>query len=114
MTAALLQAFGGLAVLVALMFAAAWVFRRSGGVQALARGPVKVVGGVSVGTRERVVLLEGAETWVLVGVAPGQVQALHTLPRQELPGGDSTPMLGAPFQQLIARFAARPAGDRPA
>ena len=112
MTAALLQAFGGLAILVVLMFAAAWVFRRSGGVQALARGPVKIVGGVSVGARERVVLLEVADSWVLVGVAPGQVQALHTLPRQELPGSDGLPPLGAPFQQLIARFAPRTGGER--
>ncbi len=108
----MLQAFGGLALVIVLMFASAWVFRRSGGMQALSRGPVKMVGGISVGTREKVVLLEVADSWVLIGVAPGQVRALHTLPRQELAGSGAELPATAPFQQLLARLGARGEASR--
>ncbi|MDE3012090.1 MAG: flagellar biosynthetic protein FliO [Pseudomonadota bacterium] len=110
MNGAMLQAFGALALVIALMFASAWVFRRSGGLKALSRGPVRLVGGISVGSREKVILLEVADSWVLVGVAPGQVSALHTLPRQELRPEQGGQSAGAPFQQLLARLAPRGTG----
>jgi flagellar protein FliO/FliZ len=34
-----------------------------------------------VGPKERVVVVEVGETWLVVGVAPGQVTALHNMPR---------------------------------
>ena len=111
MSGAMLQAFGGLALVVVLMFASAWLFRRSGGMQALSRGPVRMVGGISVGTREKVVLLEVADSWVLIGVAPGQVRALHTLPRQDPAPTVSDVPTGAPFQQLLARLGGRGEGS---
>ena len=35
-----------------------------------------------VGQRERVVVVEVGGSWLVLGVAPGQVRALHTLPAQ--------------------------------
>lgn len=46
-----------------------------------AQGAVKVVGSTAVGTRERVVVVEVADTWLLLGVGGGNVRLLHTLPR---------------------------------
>jgi len=40
---------------------------------------VSVIGGVSLGPRERAVLLQVGGTRLLVGVAPGQVRMLHLL-----------------------------------
>ncbi len=105
MSGALLQAVGGLALVIALMFGSAWIFRRSGGLQALARGPVRIVGGVRVGTRERVLVLEVADTWLVVGVAAGQVNALHTLPRQDAAPQGVPAATPAAFPQWLARFA---------
>jgi flagellar protein FliO/FliZ len=46
-----------------------------------ARGaPLRVLGSASVGTRERVVLLEAGEQQLLIGVAQGSVRTLHVLP----------------------------------
>jgi flagellar protein FliO/FliZ len=42
---------------------------------------MKVLGGVAVGPRERLVLVEVGETWLIVGVAQGQVNAVHTMTR---------------------------------
>ncbi|MEW8461479.1 MAG: flagellar biosynthetic protein FliO [Candidatus Thiodiazotropha endolucinida] len=43
------------------------------------KGMVRVVGGASVGTRERVIVVEVDNQRLLLGVAPGQVRTLHIL-----------------------------------
>jgi flagellar protein FliO/FliZ len=62
----------------------AWLVRRwmPQGAQA---GLVKVVGATSVGPRERVVVVEVDDTWLVLGVGGGQVRSLHTMnkPRGE-------------------------------
>jgi flagellar protein FliO/FliZ len=68
-----------LAVVLAFVFVAAWVLRHlrklnlSGNAQQL-----QIVAQVTLGAKERAVLIRVNETQVLVGVAPGQVTALHT------------------------------------
>lgn len=75
----------GLTVVLAVLAAVAWLFKRFGLNQGLAgNAAAKVVGGVSVGTRERVMVIEVGEQWIVVGVAPGRVNALATMPRQTL------------------------------
>ncbi|NDP48410.1 MAG: flagellar biosynthetic protein FliO [Sulfuriferula multivorans] len=46
-----------------------------------AQGVVKVVGTTAVGTRERVVVVEVDDTWLLLGVGGGNVRLLHTQPK---------------------------------
>jgi flagellar protein FliO/FliZ len=70
----------GLVVVLLLILALAWAFKRFGSRLPMAgRGPVQVLGGVSLGARERAVLLSVEGTRLLVGVAPGQVRTLHVL-----------------------------------
>jgi len=93
------QAFLGMAAVLALIFACAWAARRLG-LQRLGAGSmVKVVSSTAVGRRERVVVIEVADTWVVLGVTASQVQALHTLPAHAgAPGSAaavSTPVLDA-------------------
>ena len=47
---------------------------RPGGSDAL-----KIEASVAVGTRERVVMVRAADTYLVLGVAPGQVRTLHVL-----------------------------------
>ena len=69
----------GLTVVLLVMAAITWVLKRmmpgAGGQHSV----IKVVGGVSVGTRERVVVVEVAGRWLVVGVAAGQVNAIANL-----------------------------------
>lgn len=46
-----------------------------------AQGVVKVVGTTPVGPRERVVVVEVDDTWLMLGVGGGNVRLLHSLPR---------------------------------
>jgi flagellar protein FliO/FliZ len=41
---------------------------------------MRIVDSLNIGPRQRVVLLEVEDTWVLVGVTAGQMNVLHTLP----------------------------------
>lgn len=75
------QVFLGLAVVLAVIGGAAWLIRRFVPGQAGAGGVLKLVGGVMVGPKERLVLVEIEETWLLLGVTAGQVNALHTMPK---------------------------------
>lgn len=79
----LFQVLLGLVVVLALMAGTAWLLKRMGVAAAGTGNVARVVGGVSVGNRERVVVVEVADQWIVVGVAPGRVNALSTMPRQE-------------------------------
>lgn len=74
-----MQMFFGLFIVVALIFGMAWFMKRLGSVNGMAAGNLKVLGGISVGQRERVVLIQAGETQLLIGVAPGEIRTLHVL-----------------------------------
>lgn len=98
--AGLLQTLLGLIVVLAFIAALAWMFRRLPLGQGMAGGTVKVLGGVALSTRERLVLVEVGETWLLLGVAPGQVNTLHTMQRPADAGGEG----GVPVEQGFAAW----------
>ena len=91
----------GLAIVLLVMWACAWALKRYTGAKHTGAGSLRVVGAVAVGQRERVVMVEVGETWLIVGVAHGHVSALHTMAR--LPA--AAPPAGA--QQPAGGFAAR-------
>ena len=102
----LLQVFIGLVAVLLLIAATAWVAKRFGVTAGGSSSLVHVVSSASVGTRERVVVVEVGESWLVIGVAPGSVNALATLPRgQALPA--TAPSLNANFaaslRQLIEK-----------
>lgn len=74
-----LQMFFGLFIVVALIIAMAWFMRRMSSMNGMTAGNLKVLGGISVGQRERVVLVQAGETQLLVGVAPGEIRTLHVM-----------------------------------
>lgn len=75
----LLETVGGLLLILVLIFAIGWLLRRFGRLPMAAKGDITILGGVSLGPRERAVLLQVGNARLLVGVAPGRVQTLHVL-----------------------------------
>ena len=80
-----LQVIFSLLLVLAAVLLAAWVLRRIKLQQHGAGSLLKVIGGVAVGQRERVVLVEINDTWLVLGIAPGQVRTLHSMPKSALP-----------------------------
>ena len=68
---------GSLALVVALIFALAWLARKLQNLRAACGDLLQVTGGVSVGGKERVVIVRVGNDHFLVGVAHGQVSLLH-------------------------------------
>jgi len=75
----LLQTTLGLIAVLLLIGAAAWAMKRFGNLKVGAQGKLRILGGISLGTRERVVLLEVGEQQLVLGVAPGRITTLHVL-----------------------------------
>lgn len=74
--------FSLLLVLAAIM-AVAWLLKRMNLAQQGTGNVLKVIGSVAIGQRERVILIEVDDTWLVVGVGPGQIRTLHTLAKAE-------------------------------
>jgi flagellar protein FliO/FliZ len=77
---AVLQTVVALVVVIALVFACAWLARRFGLQPAGRGGLIKVVASTSLGGKERVAVVEVGDTWLVLGTAPGNVRLLHTMP----------------------------------
>ncbi|KAB0636861.1 flagellar biosynthetic protein FliO [Burkholderia latens] len=82
---AVLQTLVGLAVVIGLVFGCAWLARRFGFQPARRGGPLKVVSSVGLGAKESATIVEIGDTWLVLGVAPGNVRLLHSLPAGSVP-----------------------------
>jgi flagellar protein FliO/FliZ len=95
-----------LLLVLAAVFAAAWVMRRLRGFGKLGAGAVEVVADVPLGTKERAVLVQVGKQQLLLGVAPGRVSTLHVLaepitapPKDSEQGGATRP----DFKSILKR-----------
>ncbi|MTV41855.1 flagellar biosynthetic protein FliO, partial [Duganella radicis] len=80
----LLQTSVALLFVIGLMLGLAWLTKRFGPKNfGGGSSNVKLVGSLSVGTRERILVVEVGEQWIVVGASPGRMNALATMPRQE-------------------------------
>lgn len=96
-----------LLLIVLIILAAAFLIRRLrlGSTHSAA---LKVVGSTAVGPKERVVIVEVASTWLVLGVGSGQVTRLHRLPAPPAREADPTTSAGldfAPGDSFAMRFA---------
>lgn len=76
-----LQAALALALIVGLLAGTAWLARKLSGGKGFGQGGMKIVGGVALGPRERIVLIEVGSEWLVIGIVPGQIRTLHKLPK---------------------------------
>ncbi|WGG51677.1 flagellar biosynthetic protein FliO [Rugamonas sp. DEMB1] len=79
----LLQTTLALAFVLALLVGLAWLLKRYGPKSMGSSSAVRLVGSLSVGTRERILVVEVGEQWIVVGASPGRMNALATMPRQQ-------------------------------
>jgi|APLak6261703504_1056268.scaffolds.fasta_scaffold00829_3 flagellar protein FliO/FliZ len=91
----LLQVLFGLGMVLAAIAGTAWLLRKLAPGQVAASGALRVVGGVAVGPKERVVLVDVGDTRLVLGVAPGHISMLHQMPRPEGEAVASAPEMSA-------------------
>jgi flagellar protein FliO/FliZ len=69
-----------LALIVGLILAFGWAARRTGLAGRGTAGAMRVVDSLNLGPRQRIVMVEVGGTCLVVGVAAGQMNLLHSLP----------------------------------
>ncbi|MGH8504775.1 MAG: flagellar biosynthetic protein FliO [Stenotrophobium sp.] len=96
-----------LVLVLLVIFALAWVLRwmqsaRGGNASAL-----RLHGGLQVGAKERVLLVQAGDKHLLIGVAPGRVQTLHVFDQApamlDAAPSPQLPPFAEKLQQMLAR-----------
>lgn len=100
-----------LILVLAAVFAAAWFSRRMHGVGSSRSSALEVIAQLPLGPRERAVLVRVGTQQVLLGVASGNVRALHVLPPSAAPAAGFNESSGASPPAIDA--GAPPAMQRP-
>ncbi len=106
----LLQVAGALLLVLGVLLGAAWLLKRLNGLPRTSPGGLRVVGGTALGARERVVIVELKDTWLVLGVAPGRITPLHTCTRPvDATASEpaASPASGATFAAWINRALER-------
>lgn len=94
-----LQAMLALLLIIGILLATAWMARKVSGGKGFGQGGMEVIGGVALGPRERIVLVEVGDVWLVIGIVPGQIRTLHQMPK------GTRPLTGTPGAPLDASFA---------
>lgn len=95
---------GALVAVIAAIFAAAFLFKRAG-----LQGPggasiLKPVATLALGAREKLVVVQVADRWLVLGVTAQSIQPLADLEAKDLP---PAPAGQAPFAGLLAKALKR-------
>ncbi|MCM2567600.1 flagellar biosynthetic protein FliO [Janthinobacterium kumbetense] len=98
----LLQTIFALVFVLALLIGLAWFMKRYGPKVMGGNSKMRVVSSLNLGGRERIVLVEVADQWIVVGASPGRINALATMPRQE---GDLPQLATAQNGPAAANFS---------
>lgn len=103
-----LQIVLSLVLVLLIIFVSAWMLRRYGRYPGVADGNLKVLGALSVGQRERILLLQVGKEQILVGVTSSRITTLHQLP-ENIETHQVQPLKGAfaqRFQEALSQKAA--------
>lgn len=79
------QVLGGLAIVLALIALASWAARRMQSLRPNAGRHIRVVEGLAIGTRDKLLLVEVDGQRILIGVSPGRMTTLGTVPAGATP-----------------------------
>ena len=99
----LAQLVFSMVVVIGLLFGSLWLLKRLSAPRGQAAGLLRVIAGTAVGSRERVVIVEIGSTWLVLGVAPGQVTTLAEMPRGSLPEPSCSNDKGPDFASLLTK-----------
>ena len=89
-TGTLLQTILALVLVLALLGALAWAAKRYGPKMTGSSANLRMVGALNIGGRERILVVEVGDQWIVVGASPGRVNALATMPKGEAAQGTAT------------------------
>ncbi|MDG1580325.1 flagellar biosynthetic protein FliO [Pseudomonas sp. GOM6] len=96
----LVQLMLGLLVVVALIFALAWLLRRVQQIGPRGNQAIKLVASQALGPRDRLLLVQVGGEQILLGISAGRITPLHVL-REPVSLGDAEPATPEFAQRLM-------------
>jgi len=93
----------GLLGIVTFLFALAWLVRRMNPSALMGGQSMKVLSGLSVGPREKIILVDVGGQQILLGVAPGRVSYLKEFPESLTTSGSDNNQ-GRDFSKKLKHF----------
>ena len=75
----IVQMIVGLAIVLAVLIGGALLVRRLGNFPTVVDSPLKVITGLSLSPRDRLVVVQVGDKQLLLGLSPGRIQTLHVL-----------------------------------
>lgn len=99
----LLETLLGLILVLIIIVFLAWLLRKSGQFQSSSTGDLFIISSLTLGPRERAVLLQVGEQQLLVGVTPQHIQTLHVLEKNIESNKNTkvTPRFAERLQQMM-------------
>jgi flagellar protein FliO/FliZ len=111
MTASMLPSLIAFAAVVLMIPAALWLARRAQGMRQGGSSALAVVGGITVGPRERIAVVRAAEQYLVVGITGQSMTLLATL--DDWPLEANTAASPQPFAALLGRIQNNNAAKNP-
>lgn len=106
-----IQVFAGLAAVLILFGVVVFLLKRVGGFRSAPGGKMRLIDGVSVGTRERVILMQIGEKQVLIGVSPGRVSPIHVFDEPVITASDESTGFAGQLQKQLQKRQLKKAGQ---
>ncbi|NOX26666.1 MAG: flagellar biosynthetic protein FliO [Gammaproteobacteria bacterium] len=96
----ILQMLAGLAFVIILILLLGWFYRRFGTIGTNNNSDFRIVASLSMGQRERVVMLQVGHHQILLGVGPGHVEKIHVFDEPVIKESNSS---GGSFSDSLAK-----------
>lgn len=103
-SALLLQMLFGLSLVLIIIFATAWILRRVGYTQLFHSSAMKIVSSLSLGARDRVIVIEVGGKQILLAVSPGKIETLYVFESPAVESSSSE--FEKKFRQVLHRRTA--------
>ncbi|GAB3390947.1 FliO/MopB family protein [Azotobacter armeniacus] len=101
-----------LALVMGLIVLCSWLLRRIGPARPWPGQHLRVIGSTLLGQRERLVIVEVQDTWLVLGVTAGQISKLHELPAPPAAPTDTPSVAGDTFAERFAGVIRQRLGGR--
>ncbi|WP_299195971.1 flagellar biosynthetic protein FliO [uncultured Amphritea sp.] len=98
----IMQLLAGLILVVALILLLGWLVKRYSGLPGQNKA-LRVVASLPLTTREKLVLVQAGDQQLLLGVAPGRVNLLHSYDQPLIEPGVAMGEFASRLQQAISR-----------
>lgn len=102
----------GLAIVLSIFFACVWIMRKMGGFALSSKANMKVISGVSLGVREKLVLVQVGNKQLVLAVMPGKIDKLLVLEGDEqLHQNEVEKPSDSEFSQQLSKLLKRPVNE---